>query len=178
MKITTHPDRINFKYTIEINGDERHFTENALIELRDKLNEIYIDRENTGAIPIRHGKNIGEQYGFDQIIIIGVNPNNNQSSVATWGKTTEQSHQVAIAGNKIKKEVLKWNEENCNAISNKIKKLLKDHTNKINSIILAEIDNIADEINEAEKNDDFTKITILSANLVMLSNILPKIRKL
>lgn len=75
--------------------------------------------QQTGqTIPIYEAKNIGQKYGYTQVIVVAFDDKTGTTSVVTWGKDPKQSEQAASGGNAVKKS-FKWPEELCQAKSNR-----------------------------------------------------------
>lgn len=64
-------------------------------------------------IPIQSAKDIGQQFGYTQVIITAFDKETGVTSVVTWGKSQEDCEQAAIGGNFVKK-ALGWPPEKCN----------------------------------------------------------------
>jgi methionyl-tRNA formyltransferase len=85
-------------------------------------------------IPVKAAAEIGKVYKLDEVVIIGYKKEDNTQFVTTWGTTTEDCAVVAAFGNYIKKNILKWPLDNCEAISASVRKLkeeLKSLKNRI-----------------------------------------------
>ena len=76
-------------------------------------------------IPIKTAKQIAEDWGYDQVLIFGWDKKTCVTSVATYGRTTEDCDQIAQGGNWLKKTVLGWPESECCAEPSRVKKLRK-----------------------------------------------------
>ena len=67
----------------------------------------------TKAIPIKSAKYIAENYGYDQVIIIGRKTGENgREHVTTYGVNKEHCGVAAHIGDFLKHDVMKWPEEN------------------------------------------------------------------
>ena len=64
-------------------------------------------------IPIQAAKNIGQEFGYTQVIITAFDKETGITSVATWGKSQSDCEQAAVGGNFVKK-ALGWPPEKCN----------------------------------------------------------------
>lgn len=64
-------------------------------------------------IPISAAKEIANKFDQDQVIIITFSKKTGLTHVVTYGKTKEDCIQAAQGGNIIKRDVLKWPDENC-----------------------------------------------------------------
>lgn len=77
---------------------------------------------NTGKrIPIQRAKDIGNDLGYDQVIIVAWDKNTGTTSVTTWGSTLEQCAGAAEGGNFVKK-ALGWPEDQCQAKPARVKR--------------------------------------------------------
>jgi methionyl-tRNA formyltransferase len=80
-------------------------------------------------ISVKDAAEIGKKYKLDEVLIIGYKKTDNTQFVTTWGSNIEDCAIVAAFGNWIKKNILKWPEKNCNAISANIRKLEQERKN-------------------------------------------------
>lgn len=64
-------------------------------------------------IPINTAQNIGESFGYTQVIITAFDKETGTTHVTTWGKSLEDCEQAAVGGNFVKK-ALGWPPEKCN----------------------------------------------------------------
>lgn len=74
-------------------------------------------------IPIDAVKQIGQNYGYNQVIVISWDKETGITSVATWGKTLEDCDQAASGGNLIKSKILNWKKELCQCEPSRVIKL-------------------------------------------------------
>ena len=74
-------------------------------------------------IPIKTAKEIASNHNCDQILIFGWSKGDDIQYVVTYGKTTEDSDQIAQGGNYIKKVALGWPMSRCCDQPNRVKKL-------------------------------------------------------
>lgn len=58
-------------------------------------------------IPIKTAQDIGDKYGYSQVIVVAWDKEANVTSVTTWGKSLNDCEQAAIGGNFVKK-ALGW----------------------------------------------------------------------
>lgn len=66
-------------------------------------------------IPIKAAKTVAYEYDQDQVIMMCWRKKTGLTTVVTYGKTIEDCNQAAEGGNKLKREFLKWPEEECQA---------------------------------------------------------------
>lgn len=66
-------------------------------------------------LPIKVAKQISKEYEKDVVIIIAFDRKYNKQCVTTYGKTLQDCIEAADFGNGLKRNVLKWPEELCNA---------------------------------------------------------------
>ena len=71
-------------------------------------------------IPIKAAKEFASKYKKDQVIILSWDEETNSTWVTTYGKTIKDCEQAAKGGNEIKR-LLKWPEEKCNEVPNRLK---------------------------------------------------------
>ncbi len=64
-------------------------------------------------IPISTAKDIANKFDQDQVIVITFSKKTGLTHVVTYGKSKEDCIQAAQGGNIIKRDVLKWPEEEC-----------------------------------------------------------------
>lgn len=76
-------------------------------------------------IPISVAASLGSDFEKDQVIILTWNREHGLTTVTTWGNTVHDADQAATGGNLLKL-ALGWPEENCNAISAKVKDVQRD----------------------------------------------------
>lgn len=66
------------------------------------------------SLPISAVKELGQKYGYTQIVIHAYDGETGTESVATWGKSKADCENAAHGGNAVKK-LLGWPEKQCNA---------------------------------------------------------------
>ena len=66
-------------------------------------------------IPIKSAKDIAKNYGWDQVIIVAWNEKRDETHVTTFGKSLNDCAKAAMNGNLIKKNLLGWPDEQCQA---------------------------------------------------------------
>jgi len=71
-------------------------------------------------IPIKAAKEFAKNFEKDQVIILTWDKKTNSTWVTTYGKSLKDCEQAANGGNEIKR-LLKWPENKCNDIPNRIK---------------------------------------------------------
>ena len=72
-------------------------------------------------ISITLAKEVSKRTGFQEIVILGYDPETNIQHVTTYGKSLKQCEDAAKAGNFIK-TALKWPEELCKAKPARVQK--------------------------------------------------------
>lgn len=72
-------------------------------------------------IPIKAAKDIAEKYDGSIVCIVAWDGKTGKQHVTTFGVSKQECEWAALLGNSIKREVLKWPEEQCNAIPARIK---------------------------------------------------------
>jgi hypothetical protein len=77
-------------------------------------------------VPIKSVRNIGKEFGFDQVIVLSFSRKDGVTNVATWGKTTNDCDEAAQGGNYIKKEILNWPDNYCQTEPNRVTKLKRE----------------------------------------------------
>ena len=76
---------------------------------------------NTGKkIPIESAKTIGQDYGYDQVIIVAWDSKTGTEHVTTWGSDKKNCKQAADGGNWVKR-AMGWPEEHCQDKPEKVK---------------------------------------------------------
>lgn len=66
-------------------------------------------------IPIKTAKDIAEKYDANIVIITAWDTKTGTSHVTTYGRSREECIWAAAGGNQIKRDLLKWPEEECHA---------------------------------------------------------------
>ena len=85
-------------------------------------------------IPIKTARDISKDQGYDQVLILGIDKENQCTSVATYGKTQEDCDQIAQGGNWMKRKVLGWPENECVAEPRRVRNL-KEQLKKIKKTV-------------------------------------------
>jgi hypothetical protein len=70
-------------------------------------------------IPIKAAKDIAEKYDTSIVCVIAWDAKDGSQHVTTYGKNKQECEWAAQLGNRIKREVLKWPEDQCNAKPNR-----------------------------------------------------------
>lgn len=65
-------------------------------------------------IPIKAAREIANNYGQDQVLILAWNRTDGRTHVVTYGRTVDDCEQAAQGGNRMKK-VMGWPESECRA---------------------------------------------------------------
>ena len=87
-------------------------------------------------IPIDAAKKLAKEYEKDVVVIIAFDRKYNQQCVATYGKTLQDCIEAAAFGNGLKRNILKWPEEHCNAKPARQKKMeQKNENDKITNLL-------------------------------------------
>lgn len=73
-------------------------------------------------IPIKDAKLIANTYGYDIVAIVAYNSKTNKQHVTTYGRSKQECKWAAVLGNRIKREILGWPEEECNAVPARVKR--------------------------------------------------------
>lgn len=76
-----------------------------------------------GHIPIRAAKDVGNDFGYDQVLIFAWHRGSRTQHVTTWGRSQEDCDQIAQGGNYIKREVLGWPEAKACAEPSRVRRL-------------------------------------------------------
>jgi hypothetical protein len=66
-------------------------------------------------IPIKAAKDVAKTYDADIVCIVAWDANTGRQHVTTFGRTIQECEWAALLGNSIKRRVLNWPEEQCNA---------------------------------------------------------------
>lgn len=67
-------------------------------------------------ITINEAKEIAEKLNASHIVIFTMDKNDNyMQNITTYGHSKQDCIEAAVLGNKIKRDLLKWPEEYCNA---------------------------------------------------------------
>lgn len=71
--------------------------------------------QSTGrSIPVSKAKRIAEMHGYDQVVIWAWDKATGRQHVTTYGRTTLDCEQAAVAGNNVKRAA-GWPESECHA---------------------------------------------------------------
>lgn len=65
-------------------------------------------------IKISYAKEVSQKSGYEQIIILGIDPKTGAQHVTTYGKSKNECKEAAIIGNWLKRK-LGWDEKDCHA---------------------------------------------------------------
>lgn len=65
-------------------------------------------------IKIDYAKEVSQKSGYEEIIILGVDPATGTQHVTTYGKSKGQCKEAAKIGNRLKRQ-LGWDEKDCHA---------------------------------------------------------------
>ena len=76
-------------------------------------------------IPIKSARDIANNYGYSQVIIVAWDRETGLQHVTTYGKIIQDCEQAAKGGNFVKK-ALGWPDELCHAIPSRVTKEVKD----------------------------------------------------
>ena len=74
-------------------------------------------------IPICAAKDIGNAYGYDQVLVFAWNRKTGTQHVTTWGRSAVDCDQIAQGGNHVKRELLGWPQSKACAEPNRVKML-------------------------------------------------------
>jgi len=66
-------------------------------------------------IPIKMAKEAAIRYGATIVCVVAWDAETGMQHVTTYGKSNQECEWAALLGNRIKHEILKWPEEECNA---------------------------------------------------------------
>lgn len=72
-------------------------------------------------IPIAAAKRFAGTFGLRQVIIIGLNADDDTAHVVTYGKSLEDCRLAAESGNNLKKH-MGWPDELCSAVPARVKR--------------------------------------------------------
>lgn len=72
-------------------------------------------RRRPARVSIAAAKRVAKECGMTQVVVVGWDGKTGNTWVATYGVTLTDCEQAAVLGNKIKRQVLAWPEELCEA---------------------------------------------------------------
>lgn len=76
----------------------------------------------TKRLPIKAAKDLAKDFDLTQVLLVAWDKKNNMTHVVTYGKTVEDCKQAAAGGNRLKKEILGWPPEHCDASPSRARK--------------------------------------------------------
>ncbi len=72
-------------------------------------------RRGPARVSIAAAKRLARECGMSQVAVVGWDGKTGRTWVATYGQSITDCEQAAMLGNKIKRQVLGWPEEQCDA---------------------------------------------------------------